>query len=819
MASAGSLFKGTGGPAASDKVVFSYAERCLASGTGCDELTKDTRDNWPDVPFDAVCKDDGKCTGNVGPTFFTRKRMTSITTYAWNAAATMPDYAKVDSWSLTQRYLDPGDTGDATDQSLWLDQIRHTGQHGTDISLDPVKFSHEYYPNRVDGTTDDILPLNKPRLRTITSEAGAQTTVSYLPADCTTAQAKPKLDANTKRCYPVYWSPNGGKDPILDWFQKYPVQAVTTTDPHGGSEPVEHTYSYTGGGAWHYNEDPLTKEKERTWSIWRGFGQVTHLTGASDHTQSKTITAYLRGMNGDRVLGTDGKSADPDKRKSASVSGIKAETIVDDDQYAGFTRESVTFNGAQEVGGQINDPWSRRTATQHKSYADIEAYYVRTGATHTRTNITSSGTPKDRVRSTVTSYDDYGMAFVTEDRGDDAVTGDGKCTRTWYARNDTLGINSLVSRTRTLATLCGIPETRADLPTDSSRPGDVIADTATTYDDATTWTETQKPTKGEAKWTGRAKGYGADTQPSWQKVATSDYDTLGRVTAVYDTNGLKTATTTYVPEVAGPLTSTAVSNAKGHTATTTVDFATGAPVKVTDPNGKVTESEYDGLGRITKVWLANRPRSLGKTPNYVYEYRVTAADLPWVSTATLKGDGSGYNTTYEIYDAQLRSRQVQTPSPVSGRVIAQTLYDDRGLAVSAQSDIWDEKTAPNSTLVQTDGGQAPSETDTTYDGAGRATKAVTKVHNVPRWTTETSYTGDTVSTTAPMRRPGDHRGHQCPRADDRAPRVRRTTADRHRLHHHDLHLRAVRQAGNGHRPGQGQVVLLLRLVRPRDRHQ
>ncbi|WP_229848732.1 RHS repeat-associated core domain-containing protein [Streptomyces melanogenes] len=746
---AGSLFKGAGGPAASDKVVFSYAERCLASGTGCDELTKDNRDNWPDVPFDAVCKDDGKCTGNAGPTFFTRKRMTAITAYAWNQAATTPDYAKVDSWSLTQRYLDPGDTGDATDQSLWLDQIRHTGQHGTDIALDPVKFGHEYYPNRVDGTTDDILPLNKPRLRTITSEAGAQTTVSYLPADCTAGQTKPKLDSNTKRCYPVYWSPNGGKDPILDWFQKYPVQAVTTTDPHGGSEPVEHSYSYSGGGAWHYNDDPLTKEKERTWSIWRGFGQVTHLTGASDHTQSKTVTAYLRGMNGDRVLGTDGKTIDPDKRKSVSVTGIKAEAIADDDQYAGFARETVTYNGAQEVGGQINDPWSKRTATQHKSYADIEAYYVRTGATHARTNITSSGTPKDRVRTTVTHYDDYGMSYMAEDQGDDAVTGDEKCTRTWYARNDDLGINSLVSRSRTFATRCGIPETRADLPTDPSRPGDVISDTATAYDDATTWTETQKPTKGEAKWTGRAKGYGADTQPSWQKVTTSDYDTLGRVTAVYDTNGLKNAATAYVPAAAGPLTSSAVSNAKGHTVTTAVDFATGAPTKVTDPNGKVTESEYDGLGRIAKVWLANRPRSLGKTPNYVYEYSVTAADLPWVSTATLKGDASGYNTTYEIYDAQLRPRQVQTPSPVSGRVISQTLYDDRGLAVSAQSDIWDAKNAPNSTLVATDGGQAPVETDTTYDGANRVINAVTKNHNITRWITKTNYSGDTVTTTVP----------------------------------------------------------------------
>ncbi|MGJ5752822.1 hypothetical protein FB563_0929 [Streptomyces puniciscabiei] len=52
---------------------------------------------------------------------------------------------------------------------------------------------------------------------------------------------KPKLDENTGRCYPVYWSPNGEKDPKLDWFQKYPVSSVSTADPQGGSEAVQHS--------------------------------------------------------------------------------------------------------------------------------------------------------------------------------------------------------------------------------------------------------------------------------------------------------------------------------------------------------------------------------------------------------------------------------------------------------------------------------------------------------------------------------------------------------------------------------------------------
>ncbi|MFE3496148.1 polymorphic toxin-type HINT domain-containing protein [Streptomyces sp. NPDC059175] len=741
---AGALFSGS--PAASNKVVFGYAERCITGD--CGSLTDATRDNWPDVPFDAECKADQKCTGNIGPSFYTRKRMTGIATQAWNAAATTPAYESVDAWALKQTYLDPGDTGDATDQSLWLSEIRHTGKRGTDLTLDPVTFGHEFRPNRVDGATDDILSLERPRLRTITSETGAETIVTYMAADCLAGQTMPKVDTNTRRCYPVYWSPNGEKEPILDWFHKYPVWTVSTTDPNGGSEAVEHAYTYEGA-AWHYNEDPLVKEKERTWSLWRGFRKVTHLTGRTGTTQSKTATVYMQGMNGDRVLGSDGKTPDKDARKTVSLTGIKAPPITDAEQYAGFTRETVTYNGAQEVGGTVNDPWSKRTATQHKSYADTEAYYVRTGATHTRTNITSSGTPADRTRSTATTYDAYGMAETVEDKGDDAVTGDETCTRTWYARNDSLGINSLVSRSRSVARPCAVGDPELNLPGGSGTPGDVTSDTATTYDTAADWTSTQTPTKGEARWTGRASGYGANDQPVWQKVSTTTYDLLGRPLEVKDTHDTLTAKTTYAPTATGPLTSNTVENAKSHTTTTLVDFATGATLKATDPNGQITESEYDSLGRITKLWLPNRLKILNRTPNYVYAYSVTAAAPSWVSTAVLKGDSSGYNTTYEIYDALLRPRQTQAPSPIGGRLIAETLYDARGFATSALSDIWDEKSTPAGGLVATDGGQAPMQVDTTYDGAGRAIKAETKTKNVSLWTINTTYSGDTVTTTAP----------------------------------------------------------------------
>ncbi|WP_347560685.1 RHS repeat-associated core domain-containing protein [Streptomyces sp. AcH 505] len=741
------LFTGT--PAASDEVTFAYDERCIRD-TGCDSLTESTSPQWPDVPFDAICKDDVKCTGNVGPTFFTRKRLTAITTRAWNAALTpSAGFQPVDSWKLTQKYQDAGETGDSADQSLWLQSIQHTGEHGTPLSMDPVTFTNEFLKNRVDGDSDDILPLAKPRLTGITSETGAKTAVTYADAECVAGETMPRPDQNTRTCYPVRWKPNGGGDAILDWFQKYPVTAVSTSDQTGASGTVTDTYQYSGGGAWHYDDDPMTPEKDRTWSIWRGFAKVTHLTGRANGTRGKNVSIYMRGMNGDRLLKADGKTLDPDARRSAQATGVKAAAITDADQYAGFSRETVTYDGDSEVTGTVNDPWSKRTATQHKSYADTEAYYVRTSATHARTNVTVTS-PVDRVRTAVTTYDDYGMPLTVEDKGDDAVTGDETCTRTWYARDASAGLTSLVSRTRVTAKPCATAESALDLPADSATPGDVISDSAVTYDATTAWTADQSPTLGEPRWTGRAAGYDTDGKPSWQKISTTTFDDLGRPRIVKDTNDKQTSNTTYTPVAAGPLTAMAVADAKSYTTNTVIDFASGTATKVTDPNSKITESTYDSLGRVTQTWLPTRPRLLGNVPNYKYAYHLSQDSASWVSTDTIRPTASGYTTGYTIYDSLLRARETQVPSPAGGRIVNLTQYDTRGLVSSTLSDIWDKSAPPSGDDPATvEGSQAPMQVDTTYDGAGRPVTSETKVQGVHRWSTTTTYQGDRVLQTAP----------------------------------------------------------------------
>jgi RHS repeat-associated protein len=728
---------------ASGKVTFGYSERCTADD--CSSLTDGTSDDWPDVPFDAICAADADCEENPSPSFFTRKRLTSIDTFTWSAASSA--YTEVDSWKLTQQFLDGGDIGDTSDQTLTLKSLTRTGKNGDDISLDPVTFTYQMRENRVDAT-DDILPLTRPRIETITSETGGITDVTLSEPECVRGSNMPAdEDDNDLSCYPIYWNINGATEASIDWFHKYRVTSVFTADPTGHNEAVEHSYEYSGPG-WHYNDDPLTPADERTWSQWRGYRKVTEYTGASDVTQSRTVSLFLQGMDGDKTeSGTRSVT-----EGGIELTGLTVPDITDSDPYSGFLREQITYNGSTPVSVTVNTPWKSRTATQHKSYADIEAYFVRTAQTATHTYLT--GTATWRTSATETTYDAYGMATTVQNSGDTAIGDDQTCTRTWYARNDTRGINSLVSRTRTVGRVCSAAEPDLSLPTSSSSRGDVISDTASVYDNttATAWTASQTPTKGEVTWTGRASAYpatatsGERPPSSWQTTGKATYDTLGRVLTSTDAAD-NTTTTTYTPTAAGPPTRTKVTNAAGHSVYTYTDPANGQPVKIYDVNLKKTELTYDALGRLTAVWLPNRSKG-AQSANTTFAYHVSKDEQSWTSTSTLKADGTSYDTTYTIYDALLRQLQVQSPAATDGRLLTDTRYDTRGLVYETFADIYDTTSEPNGTYTRAEYGEAPSQTATVYDGAGRATQATFLIGGVEQWSTTTTYTGDSTATTA-----------------------------------------------------------------------
>ncbi|GAA2114395.1 RHS repeat-associated core domain-containing protein [Streptomyces synnematoformans] len=719
------------------KVTFDYAERCTA--TDCSSLTESTAKNWPDVPYDAICtagesKED--CLA-VGPSFFSRKRLTGTNTSSWDAASSA--FKAVDSWKLTQDYLDGGDIGDSSDHTLVLKSIIRTGKAGTDITVNPVKFTYHMRPNRVDAT-DDILPLTRPRLNTITTETGAITTVTLSSTECRRSEViDAPEDMNTRNCYPQYWNINGAEEASVDWFHKYRVLAVTESDPTGLGETMEYAYAYSGA-AWHHNDDPLTPKDERTWSDWRGYRKVTSYKGAQETTRSKGVSLYLQGMHGDKKADGTTRSVSVPALANPDL-GIGA--ITDRDQFAGQLRQEVTYDGSSPISSTVHGKWSKETARQDVPGAsDHVARYVRTQKETSYTHLTAAGTWRERAVST--TFDDYGMPVKVNDTGEVGKGGDQTCTRTWYARNPAVGLLGLESRTRTVARPCSVADADLDLPADASRRGDVLSDTATAYD-GLAWSSSMKPAKGLRTWTGRAKAY-SGTTPSWQKTSATEYDTLGRPTSVTDNQG-NAATTSYTPADAGPLTRTDEHNPAGHRTISFLDARRGLPLRVYDANNEKTETAYDALGRVTKVWLPNLPSCCEK-PNYKFAYHLSNTKPSWVSTGTLKKDRQSHLTSYAIYDALLRPLQTQTPTPQGGRLLTDTRYDTRGLAYESYADIFDTSSTPSGTYTRTAYGEAPKQAETIYDGAERETTSTLYSFGREKWSTHTSYTGDSTATTA-----------------------------------------------------------------------
>ncbi|GAA4890672.1 RHS repeat-associated core domain-containing protein [Streptomyces coeruleoprunus] len=748
----------------SGKVTFAYKERCTAAS--CESLTKDTAVNWPDVPFDSICSSTATDCASTGPAFFTRKRLTQIGTHVWSTAAEPDAFKPVDSYALGQEFFDGQDIGNSSDQVLTLTSLKRTGLNGTAIGLPPVGFTYQQRPNRVEGGTQpggaNILPLTRPRISTVTSETGAITTVVLSNPECVRGTNMPAaVDRNTHSCYPVYWPINGG-DPAQDWFHKYRVTAVNTSDPTAKNPAVEYSYEYATP-AWHYNDDPFTKEKERTWSVWRGYQKVTTYTGELGTTRSKSVKLFMQGMHGDKQLDGTTRTATVEP---VPMTGVTLSAATDSDQYAGQLRQDITYDGATPIAFSVNNFWSKQTASQQKSYAHTKAYFVRTARTYERTWLTAG----QQWRTTASShtYDDtYGMLTTTENHGDWSAAGDETCTRTWYARNAAKGLTGLVSRTRTVGKPCAATDDTLALPANADSRGDVISDAATVFDDpaATGWTPGQTPTLGLPTWTGQPKGYPAangtaDRNPSatsWQTVSVTTFDTatakLGRPLTVKDAAGQVTSTA-YYPAAGGPVTGVIVShpklasNAQIHKAYTYVDPARGSISHTLDANLKRTEHTRDALGRITATWLPNRSKAGGDSPSATFDYGLSQTAPSWTSVSKLKADGTTYLTSYTLYDSLLRQIQTQTPAATGGRVLTDTRYDARGLAVITQADAYDSANAPNSTYTGVEYAQAPVQNETVYDGAGRAVKTTLSSWGVKKWDTTTTYTGDSVATSA-----------------------------------------------------------------------
>ncbi|MEV3971148.1 polymorphic toxin-type HINT domain-containing protein [Streptomyces sp. NPDC050698] len=706
------------------QVVFTTAERCIGAAADCEpgDLTDATATRWPDVPWDQNCKASTKCEGQNSPTFWTRKKLTKITTQIRTGDAT---YSPVDEWSLAQIFTDNGDGS----KSLWLDGIDHTGKVGTDASVPSVKLYGKQLPNRVDKTGDNIQPFHRFRLSGVENETGGALSVSYAPNECTPTSL-PAEDSSTKRCFPVKWNPPGEEDPILDWFHKYVVESVTETDLTGGNPDQITSYTYVGDAGWRKSKaDGITKSEYRTWGDWRGYGKVRVVTsqGTNSPSNTKTEHVFFRGLHGD--VNASGAT------RSASVTDSNGTSYEDTEWKAGQELETLTYDGATVTEKSVAVPWTAVTATSVKDWGTRRARYVANGATDTYIALAIGGWRRTRA---TTQYDSKtGRVRQVDDYGEVGVA-DNQCVRTEYADSESRHMYAYVSRVEKVSVECGVTPDRST---------QVISDDLSFYDGSTTLGAA--PTKGDVTTTKRLESHSGSTA-TYQTTAVTTYDDFGRPLVVKDAETASSSTeyassTTYT-ETYGLATKSVVTNRAGWTATTEYKPHWGVPSVKIDQNNRRTELAYDGLGRLRSVWLPDR---IGTSASITYEYLVRGSAGPTaVHTQKIEKGGQSYGSEWTLYDGLLRPRQEQTEGPAGGRMVADTLYDGSNRVVQV-NDTYYAAGAPSAQLFQPVNADLTGQTVTKYDGAGRVTASIFNVQGEEKHRTSYVHGGDRVTTTPP----------------------------------------------------------------------
>ncbi|WP_406499494.1 polymorphic toxin-type HINT domain-containing protein [Streptomyces sp. NBC_00846] len=704
---------------AAARVVFTTAERCVGDLTDCSAaaLKDTTAADWPDVPWDRNCKVDTKCPGQNSPTFWTRKKLTQITTQIRNGDTT---YEDVERWKLGQKFTDNGDGS----KSLWLETIDHTGLVGTDKSVPSVRLHGIQLANRIDIPNDNIQSFHRFRLSGVESESGSVLTANYSEPECTSATL-PTPGKATVRCYPVKWNPPGAKDPVTDWFNKYVVTSVADKDLVGGGLDQVTTYTYLKDAGWRKAKpDGLSKAEYLTWSDWRGYGKVRVETsdGSVKPSNTKTEHVFFRGLDGD---------TDPDGgTRSVKVTASNGAVYDDSDWKSGTELETTTYNGDKIVSKSVDIPWTQVTGTRVKDWGTSTARFVRPGRSDVYEALAAGGW---RQTASTTSYDDKGRAVQVADYGEVDVA-DNQCTRTEYADNPDKHLYSYASRVETVAVDCG---------TTPDRSKQVISDDLTFYDSTTTLGAA--PTKGEPTLVKRLASHDGKTA-TYQEVSTAAFDDYGRPLVV--TDAAKTPTTVAYKENAyGQAVSKTETNVFGWASTTEYAPEWGAVSALTDMNDKRTDLAYDGLGRLVSVWMPNRSKA-SFTPSITYEYGIRTTGPNYLRTQKIRKDGVSYSNEYTLYDGLLRPRQMQVDGQGGGRLVADTYYDGSGRVVKI-NDTYYTTGAPGNALFVPRNEDIDAQTVTEFDGAGRTSATILNVAGVEKNRTTYTYGGDRVHVDPP----------------------------------------------------------------------
>ncbi|GAB3998747.1 hypothetical protein GCM10029992_25430 [Glycomyces albus] len=699
------------------RVEFTVAERCLEAAAESDctpgALDEDTAADWPDVPWDRNCEPGTQCEATqASPTFWTRKRLTGITT----RVHTESGYQNVDSWKLEHSWVSNGDLT----RTLWLEAITRTGQAGTggDITLPPTTLLPVQKENRVDEIGDNISPLIRPRLATVYTDTGGQIHAVYSSQDCATTDT-PTPETNSRRCFPVIWQPGSADDDITDWFHKYTVTEVTVSDRTGASPDQTNRYEYADPAWRHTQYKGIGDETTFTWADWRGYGEVTTIGAPNTTLETEQVTRYYQGMHGDDN-GSGGT-------RTVTLTDALGYDHTDYDQLSGRVLDQLTYNDGQLVARTSSDYWRHVTATDSHDWGELTAAFVRANTTRSEA-LEADGT----WRRTVTDSDwdsTYGLVTSVDDFGDSSTSADNQCTRYDYAQGTGAWMIDYTSRVETVAVACDTAPDRAT---------DVISDVRTSYDGGAYGTA---PTKGLVTGVAELESHNGTTA-DYVTTAETTYDSFGRALTVTDAAG-NTTTTAYT-DTAGRNTSNTVTNPLGHATATVFDPIRHLPTAVTDPNDQTTEQVYDALGRVTEVWMP----SPSQVPHYRFSYQVSDIAPTAVTTERIVGNGPEVIESIELFDGLLRSRQTQATGPGGGRLITDTRYDALGRVAETRQPYY-ATGAPEGTVLLVDSGQVNLQSIVEYDDLGRATDTITAEAGQELWRTSTEYWAGQTTVTAP----------------------------------------------------------------------
>ncbi|MFE5907497.1 ricin-type beta-trefoil lectin domain protein [Streptomyces wedmorensis] len=717
--------------AAPASVKFDVDERCYTvESIACTEANFISKQpgnyrGWYDTPADLRCAS-GKPCWNAGPTFWSRKRLDKITTSAQRLSTTTARQT-VDEYQLAQKFPS---TETGVNTALWLDSVTRTGfgRNGADdasVKLNAVRFvpNTEDMPNRV---KDDESPgFSRQRISRVINEYGGETVVTYKKPTgaCDTGTGLPGkndtagLKANNRFCYPSFWNPDPSVEDI-DWFHKYAVDTVEELPNIPGSYPTLTSYEYKNP-RWKLAEAEFTKKSTRTYSQFAGVAQTTTITGADDPSsgskRSKSVTRFFQGM-GAGTLVTDITGVGKTDIEPTDPSVIAK----DEEPFAGRIAEELTYANADDA----DTDWLTRSVTvpeaeelarrdRDDGLSPLRSWRVTEPRTtsYTKSSGTGDDTRTERKVETLTRYDENGLPTQVEFLGDTAKPGDESCTVSTYLHRTDKNLIGLTKEVLTSPTRC-VDATFGDLKTLSGA-------TRTAYDHQGYGAALTAATLGEATQTWSLNGEGT----GFQNDGTTDFDETGRVTSRTDPD-LKTSTITYTPDK-GQVFTVTERNSAGHEQIQELEPGRSVAVKTTDLNGRVSQAEYDPLGRLVKAWGPGRTPSPTAVPDFRAVYTIPEilptdpTRLPPYVTTYARGDEGRIDTSVTIYDALGRERQTQEQAVGRGWLITDTLYNRSSEVWRTRNAYLTHETTPGELFTPEADTAVPNVTEYTYDGLGR----------------------------------------------------------------------------------------------------